>query len=61
MSGSLSPVNVFGGAGRPSHRMADQFEALGVVTQTVEDHIGEGGFINHGVPCCDRQLTGYQD
>ena len=61
MSGSLAPVNVFGGVAGPSHRMTVQFEAMRVVDQPVEDGIGEGGFVDHGVPCCDRQLARDQD
>ena len=41
--------------------MAVQFEAVGVVDQTVEDRIGKGGLVDHGVPSCDRQLAGDQD
>ena len=61
MSGSLALVNVFGGTARPSHRVAVQFQAMGVVDQPVEDRIGKGGFVDHGVPRCDRQLAGDQD
>ena len=61
MSGSLALVNIFGGATRPSHRMAVQFQAMRVVNQAVEDRIGKGGFVDHGVPCCDGQLAGDQD
>ena len=61
MSGSLAFVNFFGGAARPSHRMTVEFVAMGVVDEAVEDRIGKGGFVDHGVPCCDRQLAGDQD
>ena len=41
--------------------MTVQFEAMRVVNQTVEDRIGKGGFVDHGVPRCDRELAGDQD
>ena len=41
--------------------MTVQFVAIGVVDQPVEDRICEGGFIDDGVPCNDRQLAGDQD
>lgn len=61
MSGSLTLVNFFGRAARPSHRMAVQFQAMGIVDPPVEDRIGKGGFVDHVVPCCDWQLAGDED
>ena len=33
---------------------------MGVVNDPVQDGVGNGGFANHGVPLCDRQLSGDQ-
>ena len=33
---------------------------VGVVNEAVEDGVGEGRFVDDGVPCVDGQLTGDQ-
>lgn len=43
-----------------SHGLAVEFEAVRVVNEAVEDGVGKGGLVDHGVPCVDRELAGYQ-
>ena len=61
MSGVVFVVNFLGRLAAPAHRVAVEFEAIGVVDQAVEDGIGKGWFIDDVVPCSDRQLAGDQD
>ena len=41
--------------------MTVQFEAMGIMDQPIEDRVGKCGFVDHVMPCCDRQLAGDQD
>ena len=43
-----------------AQRLAIEFEAVGVVDDTVEDGIGEGWLADHLVPAGDGQLAGDQ-
>ncbi len=45
---------------RLAQRFAIEFEAVGVVDDTVEDGVGEGWFADHLVPAADRQLASDQ-
>lgn len=58
MSGAVLVVNFLGGLAGPAHRVAIEFEAIGVVDQAVEDGIGKGRFVDDVVPGGDRQLAG---
>ena len=43
-----------------SHGASFEFELVGVVNETVEDRVGEGGIAERVVPVLDRELTGDQ-
>lgn len=43
-----------------AHRLAFEDDAIGVVYQSVEDGIGEGGIAQVGVPAVDGQLARHQ-
>ncbi len=43
-----------------SHALSFEFDAIGVVDESVENGIREGGLPNHIVPCVDGQLAGDQ-
>ncbi len=40
-----------------AQRVSVEFEAIGIVDDTVEDGVGEGWFADHFVPASDRQLA----
>ena len=61
MSGAVLVVNVLGRWAGPAHRLAVEFEAIGVVNQAVENGIGKGRFADDIVPGGDGQLAGDQD
>ena len=42
----------------PSHAVAFEGDAVGIVDGTVEDGVGDGGFTDHVVPLGDGQLGG---
>ena len=61
MSGAVFVVNFLGRLAGPAHRLAVEFEAVGVVDQAVEDSVGKGRFVDDVVPGRDRELAGDQD
>ena len=56
---SVNAGALIGGAGF-AHGLTVEFEPVGVVNEAVEDGIGEGGFVDDGVPRIDGELAGDQ-
>jgi len=58
MSRAVLVVNVLGRLAGPAHRVAVEFEAIGVVNQAIENGIGKGRFVDDVVPGGDGHRFG---